>query len=98
MRWGRVAKDVAVEKQIKYRPRIAQNLLGGVGMQSKGAVHLQRWGHSAKVGTKRKGWGGIAKASAGWGQNAKDFVSEQRKRTAEAVLMRSDITPFRSIG
>ena len=75
-----MAKDVAVKMQRKYRPRIAQNLLGGVQMQSKGAVHLQRWGQNAS-GVRMQRWGTIAKASVGWSQNAKASSIYKKERS-----------------
>ena len=45
------AKDGFLEKQIKYRPRIAQNLSEGVevGCICKGWGRIARWGGNAKV-------------------------------------------------
>lgn len=53
MRWGRVAKDTAVEKQIKYRTVNAHGLLRSF-RKGWGASAKQRWGRSAR-------WGGFAK-------------------------------------
>ena len=94
MRWGRVARhnsSINAEKAV-YEPLMplwGYSAKGGVGLQSKGGVgsqggvHLQGCGQFAKVGSNRNR-----------GRNAKG-VWQKRKRTAEAVLMRSNINTLK---